>query len=489
MTGLHSVQYEPENTQPMGEKMKEKNEVQKRMQLPEAVYKLLGNEGIQKEDILYKAEPDLDSELRFARNYLVMTKEQLVLISFPYQAHGKFRFGGYAGNELADVLPKEPEIKKLSLKEISKLEIIRAVNGGSLMAVMKVEEQTESDVQNSTEKKDANVQNGTKKNDAEKKEESKGEESFLCVFSNSRIGEMERTKKNLEKIKKSEELSEDDILGKNKQECCPKCGTMYPDQARKVCPRCMDKKSLFGRVMRYFLQYKWRLCLMFVCYLAIGALNLAWPYLSGTFLYDKVLSKDAELVAFTESFGGKYTIILAFTVAAMVITKIMMQLLGMLHGVMTARIVPEVVAKLKDEIFNSMGKLSISFYNSRQTGALMTRVLDDAGEVTGFFIDGLPYIFTNAFTIIATCIVMISINPLLAVAALFLLPFLTIQSYRMTPRMWTFYSKRHRASRRLNSQLNDSITGARVVKAFGQQEQELVRLARATKVSAKQNWT
>ena len=90
---------------------------------------------------------------------------------------------------------------------------------------------------------------------------------------------------------------------------------------------------------------------------------------------------------------------------------------------MTARIVPEVVAKLKEEIFNAMGKLSISFYNSRQTGALMTRVLDDAGEVTGFFIDGLPYIFTNAFTIIATCIVMLRIHPLLAIAALFLLPF------------------------------------------------------------------
>ncbi|MBR6794748.1 MAG: hypothetical protein IKM52_01405, partial [Clostridia bacterium] len=361
--------------------MKEKNEVQKRMQLPDAVYKLLGTEGIQKEDILYKAEPDLDSELRFARNYLVMTKEVLVLISYPYQAHGKFRFGGYAGNELADGLPTEPEIKKLSLNEVEKLEIIRAVNGGSLMAVVN------------------------------------GEEIFLCAFSNSRMGEVERAKRNLEKIKKSEELSEEDILGKNKQECCPKCGTMYPDQARKVCPRCMDKKSLFGRVMRYFWQYKWRICFMFVCYLAIGALNLVWPYLSGTFLYDKVLSKNEELVSFTESFGGKYTVILAFTVAAMVITKIIMQLLGMLHGAMTARIVPEVVAKLKEEIFNSMGKLSINFYNSRQTGALMTRVLDDAGQVTGFFIDGLPYIFTNAFTIIATCVVMISINPLLAIAA------------------------------------------------------------------------
>ena len=133
-----------------------------RMQLPEAVYKLLGNEGIQKEDILYKAEPDLDSELRFARNYLVMTKEEMVLISYPYQDHGKFRFGGYAGNELAAGLPDKPEIQKLSLEEVEALEILRAVNGGSLLAKCKKEE--------------------------------KEEELFLCAFSNSRMGEMERAK-------------------------------------------------------------------------------------------------------------------------------------------------------------------------------------------------------------------------------------------------------------------------------------------------------
>ena len=74
----------------------------------------------------------------------------------------------------------------------------------------------------------------------------------------------------------------------------------------------MDKKSLFLRVMKYFFKYKARLAIMFVCYVLIGALNLAWPYLSGTFLYDKVLNKDPELMAFADSFGGKFTIILLF---------------------------------------------------------------------------------------------------------------------------------------------------------------------------------
>ena len=428
------------------EKTENKEAVAKWLALPKGAYSGLLKYEIKKEDILYKANSDYDEEFRFVQNYLILTKDRLVFLCYPYKMQREYSFGGYAGHKMGqDIEEQEPLLRIHLLADVEKLEIIREVSGGALMGIIG------------------------------------GEETFLCRFSNSKMSEMERLTKNLEKIKKDEELKDEDILGKKKHECCPKCGTLYPDQERNICPKCMDKKSLFLRVMKYFFKYKARLAVMFVCYVFIGALNLAWPYLSGTFLYDKVLNKDPELMALADSFGGKFTIILLFAVLTMVVTKLIIQGLGMLHGAMTARIVPEVVAEMKEEIFNSMGKLSISFYNSRQTGALMTRVLDDASEVTGFFVDGLPYIFTNAFTIIATCVIMFSIHPWLALAALFLLPFLTIQSYRMLPRLWTFYGKRHRASRRLNSQLNDSITGARVVKAFGQQEQELKRLGKGNR--------
>ena len=426
--------------------MEKKEQVAKQLLLPEQLYRLLEKYQIKKDDILYKAEPDLDEQLRFVRHYLILTKTVLAFICYPYEENGSFRFGGYAGNEVASNVEKqEPVVRIFELQTIEKVEIIRNISGGTLLGVVD------------------------------------GVQTRLCQFSNSKMSEMERLKRNFGKVKKDEELKEEDIVGKKRHECCPKCGTLYTDQERKICPKCMDKKSLFMRMMKYFLKYKVQLVIMFVCYLLTGALNLVWPYLSGTFLYDKVLARDPQVVAWAESFGGRFTMILGFAVFAMVVTKILIQAIGMLHSAMTARIVPEVVAEIKEEIFNSMGRLSISFYNSRQTGALMTRVLDDAGQVTGFFVDGLPYLFTNVFTIIATAVVMFSINPLLAFAALFLLPFLTFQSYRMLPRLWTFYGKRHRASRRLNSQLNDSITGARVVKAFGQQEQELNRLGKANK--------
>ena len=58
--------------------MEKKEQAKKQLLLPEQLYRLLEKYHIKKEDILYKAEPDLDEQLRFVHNYLILTKEVLV---------------------------------------------------------------------------------------------------------------------------------------------------------------------------------------------------------------------------------------------------------------------------------------------------------------------------------------------------------------------------------------------------------------------------
>ena len=147
-----------------------------------------------------------------------------------------------------------------------------------------------------------------------------------------------------------------------------------------------------------------------LCYLGTAALNLVWPYLSGTILYDKVLARDEGFLALLHIPAGRFLTALTVLVFAMIITKVAIQSLGILQGVLTAKIAPEVVAKLKSQVFASMGRLSISFYSRRQTGGLMTRISDDADEISSFFIDGIPYFFINVGTILTTCIIMLMLK-------------------------------------------------------------------------------
>lgn len=235
------------------------------------------------------------------------------------------------------------------------------------------------------------------------------------------------------------------------------------------------------RISKYFKPYIPQIILLLLCYMATAALNLVWPYLNGTILYDQILSKNG---GFLEKFGlssNDFATGLIYVVIIMVMTKLILQLISILQGIVSAAIIPKVVASMKTTIFDSMGQLSISFFNNNQTGSLMTRVLSDADRVTDFFTSTLPYFVTNTFTIISTCIIMFSMNVPLSIASLCLIPILTVLSIKMMPNLFHLFGKRHRAERNLNAQINDNITGSRVVKAFGQESKEIERFDKYNK--------
>lgn len=413
------------------------------MNLPDSFTRGIKKYGIEKSDILFAAVADLDEEFRFADTVVALTDKQLILARYPYREKQEFKLGGYDAMAFQEEEAQEPALVFYGLADVEKLEALRQVSTGVLMGKIR------------------------------------GAEQYLCQFSNTKLETFLRMCRLLEKQKKGEEITAEDLDGKRGKECCPKCGMLYPDQERKVCPKCMDKKSILRRIVGYFKPYRKRLAVMSFCYLATAGLNLVWPYLSGTVLYDKVLAKDEAFLARLNLPAGRFLLALGILTVVMILTKILIQGLGILQGVLTARIAPEVVAKLKSQVFDSMGKLSISFFTKRQTGGLMTRVSDDADEISSFFIDGIPYFFINVGTLIATCVIMFCLNPTLALSAVVLMPVLFTVSYRMLPRLWHYYGKRHRANRKLNSQMNENLTGARVVKAFGQEEQEMHRFSKS----------
>ncbi len=410
------------------------------MKLPLSLLEAIEGYGIKGEDIIFAANGDLDECFRFADSVIAITKDKLIIARYPYIEKKEVRLGGYNSWSLEEAAQAEkPAVLFFELAQVEKLEVLRQVSTGILMG---------------------NIA---------------GEEKYLCQFSNTRMESFMRLGRLLEKLKKNEEIQPEDLDIKKGKECCPKCGMIYPDQERKVCPKCMDKRSILFRIMSYFKHYKVRLAIMILCYIGTALLNLVWPYLSGTILYDKVLAKDE---AFLQTFHlpqGRFVLALGMLVITMIVSKILIQGIGILQGVFTAQIASDVIAKLKSQVFESMGRLSISFFTKRQTGGLMTRVSDDADEVSSFFIDGIPYFFINVGTIVATCAIMISLNPILAAASIILMPILFTVSYRLMPILWHYYGKRHRANRRMNGQMNENFTGARVVKAFGREEQEMSR--------------
>lgn len=432
--------------------------------LPQELLAELSLREIKEEDILFTAKLDMNRKAEFCPGYLIFTKERF-LVCESEAVPGEVIF--FKGTE--NILAPEPSVVRewsLTEYEFKKLAFVRVernVMGGTLVV---------------SEKVPGFDYEAARKEEGKPPKLPEGEAETAAAFSGKCMG----------KAVKAERLGNDLISGKEpdremlseqeEETYCPKCGTMYPDPERKICPKCMNTKNIFLRVLKYLKPHWPKICIMFLCYILTACLNLVWPYLNGTVLYDKVLSKNSAFLKVLGLPAGKYALALGLVALAMVLTKLMTQAVGILQGALTARIAPDMVKDLKNDVFSAMGKLSVGFFTGKQTGSLMTRVMYDADEVQGLFLDGMPYFITNVFSILAMAVIMFRMNVLLAVVSLVGMPVVFIVSWCMLPRLWHRYGKQHRAARSLNARVNDNLNGARVVKAFGQEKSETERFVK-----------
>ncbi|MBQ2704311.1 MAG: ABC transporter ATP-binding protein [Clostridia bacterium] len=238
-----------------------------------------------------------------------------------------------------------------------------------------------------------------------------------------------------------------------------------------------SRMGQFARLMGFFKPYSIGVVAVVFCFLATAVIGLISPYLNGKVLYGQVLEKNIGTSELEKAAGA-----LLLTILAMLVVKIANSFFSSAHSLIVAKFVPRVIRDIKNKVFDAMSRLSISFYQSRETGTLMTRVLDDADQVTGMFIDNLPALMVDFVTVIVATAIMFALNPVLALAAIILLPISSILSYFIMPRLWMAYGRRHRAARKLNSGVNDNIVGARVVRAFGRQDDEKGRFASSNRL-------
>ena len=248
---------------------------------------------------------------------------------------------------------------------------------------------------------------------------------------------------------------------RSKEKFCPKCGMRYPDQQRKVCPKCLEKTKLIKKMATLFGRYKGFVLLLLVAFLASSALSVAVPYVSNQLLYGEVLEEGGSMYGMI---GAVVLLIIGVRIAFLIINLIV--------GTLSSRTAAQVTYDLKMLIFDNINKLSLSFFTSRQTGGLMTQVNGDSTTLYWFFCDGFPYLVTNVLTLLCVMGVMLASNPLLTLFAFITVPiFFFAYKYLFLAfdKLWARNWARRRA---LNSLISDVLNGMRVVKSFSRENEE-----------------
>lgn len=140
--------------------------------------------------------------------------------------------------------------------------------------------------------------------------------------------------------------------------------------------------------------------------------------------------------------------------------------------IFTGRLAQMVLYQLRTKLYEHLQKLSLSFYNNKRTGQIMSRVTNDVNVMEQFIVEGLRDATINALKVSIIIVILFYTNPQLALLTLIPTVPLAWGTRTFSSRIRNTYRAMRRRLADMNSILSDTIAGIQVVQVFGQEDYE-----------------
>ena len=287
----------------------------------------------------------------------------------------------------------------------------------------------------------------------------RGQPVDMVRFSNALSRDFGIAARLLDRLVKEGELP--DHAGDDEQRYCPKCQRPLLEYS-KVCPFCVSAGRTIGRTVAYLRPYKARVAAILGLMAASTGAGLVAPYLV-KLVIDDVLTPHANAWMLLPLF------------LALVASHLSMTGIQMVQGRLSAFVGHHVVFDIRSGLYRQLQRLSLSYYDRRQTGAVMTRVSHDTSELMHFVVDAVPWTVAALMMLAGIGFRMMWKSPWLTLWILPPIPLLVVLTRLFIPRLFTLLRRFFERRSRMSAVLNDSLSGIRVVKAFGQEETEVCR--------------
>ena len=128
---------------------------------------------------------------------------------------------------------------------------------------------------------------------------------------------------------------------------------------------------------------------------------------------------------------------------------------------------------MRTEIFDHYQKLSFSFFDNQKVGQLMSRVTNDLFDISELFHHGPEDVVISLIKFIGTMVILLNIHTGLALCAAASLPFMLVFAYVYNGKLKRAFKRNRDRIADINAQLEDSLSGVRVVKSFGNEDAEM----------------
>jgi ATP-binding cassette subfamily B protein len=220
----------------------------------------------------------------------------------------------------------------------------------------------------------------------------------------------------------------------------------------------------YRRLLRYLRPYRVQLW---------GSLIFAWAAMGMTVLIPWLVGRAVNAIK-----DGNQPDLLPLALA-IVGASILRLGLTVVRRLVAGKVSLGVEFDLRQQFYAHLQRLELGFFDGQQTGQLMSRATVDLSAIRFFLGYGLIFITQSLLTIVLASVVMLAINPLLAVIALLPAPFVVYTALRYNRVSRPALQEVQQRIAELTAEAEENVSGIRIVKAFAREEYQLHRFQRA----------
>jgi ABC-type multidrug transport system fused ATPase/permease subunit len=223
-----------------------------------------------------------------------------------------------------------------------------------------------------------------------------------------------------------------------------------------------------GRKVRWMLSllrpYRLRVAVMMAALLVATAAALAPPYLAGLAVDKGIVPGDT---------GALTMIVLAFLGSAVIYwaaTYAQTYLVGWVGQ--------RALQDLRERIYQHLQAMSIGFYTRNRPGVLISRMTNDVQALDSLVTDGIVTLFSSTLTLIGVVVILLTIDVSLALVTFLTFPLLAIGSVIFRVASANAYRLTREKIADITAYLQETLSGIRVVRSFGQEPRHISEMAR-----------
>lgn len=219
------------------------------------------------------------------------------------------------------------------------------------------------------------------------------------------------------------------------------------------------------RVAREAAKYKWLLIVAALSTLAMTGVNLIAPMI--------MTEMTGYLTSGVDETVLKRIALLAFSLLGLYLFKILFRFLS---NYLAHKAAWQLVQDIRMKVYNRIQSFSMGFFHNRQTGELMSRVVNDTAQFELLYAHLLPETVTNIVTLVGVTVIIFVINARLALLTCIPIPFILISAWIFAKKVRPNFRVSQKSLATLNAQLQDNFSGIQEIQAFNQQEKESGRV-------------